>query len=69
MPDEPLTAREQQVLALLCAGCATSKEIGKRLGVSARTVDVHRGNLLRKFGARNAVALVAKALREERAAA
>jgi two-component system response regulator FixJ len=52
-----LTARERDVLDHLTTGMS-SREIGERLGISARTVDVHRGNLLTKLGARNAADLI-----------
>ena len=44
------TAREREIAALLIDGL-TSKQIGKRLGISPRTVDVYRGRLMRKVGA------------------
>lgn len=52
-----LTARERDVLEHLTIGMS-SREIGERLGISARTVDVHRGNLLTKLGARNTADLI-----------
>ena len=44
------TAREREIAALLIDGL-TSKQIGKRLGISPRTVDVYRARLMRKVGA------------------
>ena len=46
-----LTQREQQVASLVKEG-RTSKEIGARLGISARTVGIHRSNILLKLGMR-----------------
>ena len=43
----PLTTREQQVLQLMAHGL-TSKESGKRLGISQRTVETHRVAIYRK---------------------
>jgi DNA-binding CsgD family transcriptional regulator len=43
---------------------ASSKEAARTLGVSPRTVDFHRANLLKKLGARNAADLVNKVLGE-----
>jgi two-component system, LuxR family, response regulator FixJ len=54
---ESLTARESEVVEYLITGMS-SREIGERLGISARTVDVHRGNLLAKLGARNTADLI-----------
>jgi FixJ family two-component response regulator len=44
-----LTDREREVFNEILSG-ATSKEIARRLGVSPRTVEAHRQNLLRKLG-------------------
>jgi FixJ family two-component response regulator len=44
-----LTKREQEVLDKLLAG-NISKQIAKELGISTRTVEAHRQNLLRKLG-------------------
>jgi DNA-binding CsgD family transcriptional regulator len=45
----PLSVRERDV-ALLAATGATSREIGERLGISARTVDQHLANCFSKLG-------------------
>jgi FixJ family two-component response regulator len=47
-----LSSRERQVLAGLLAG-GTNKVIGKTLGISPRTVELHRGNVMERLGARN----------------
>ncbi len=57
----PLTDREKQVLDRVVLGHST-KEIAYQLGLSPRTVEVHRGHILHKMGARNAIELVRKAL-------
>lgn len=44
-----LTGREREVLDELLAGNA-SKEIARALGISPRTVEAHRHNMLRKLG-------------------
>ena len=44
-----LTAREREVLQLAAQGLANAA-IGDRLGISPRTVETHRANLLRKLG-------------------
>ncbi len=56
-----LTPREREITALLIEGL-TSKLIGKRLGVSPRTVDIYRARLLRKYGAATTPELVHKLL-------
>jgi len=45
-----LTPREREVLALAAAG-HPSREIARALGISHRTVDVHRARIMRKTGA------------------
>jgi PAS domain S-box-containing protein len=56
-----LTAREREIAALLIHGL-TSKQIGKQLAISPRTVDVYRARLMRKFGASTTPELVHKLL-------
>jgi PAS domain S-box-containing protein len=55
-PYQPLTRREREVMSLLGEG-KTSKEIARVLNLSFRTVEVHRGRLMRKFGVRNTAGL------------
>jgi PAS domain S-box-containing protein len=55
------TAREREIAALLIEGL-TSKMIGKRLGISPRTVDVYRARLMRKVGSSTTAELVHKLL-------
>ena len=58
-----LTDRERVVLAQLAKG-ASSKQVARTLGISPRTVDFHRANMMRKFGAHNTTELVGKILGE-----
>jgi FixJ family two-component response regulator len=58
-----LTPKERVTLAQIIRG-ASSKEAGRTLGISTRTVDLHRANLLKKLGARNVADLVHKVLGE-----
>jgi DNA-binding NarL/FixJ family response regulator len=52
-----LTVRERAVLHLAGEGL-TSAEIGARLGISGRTAEAHRANLMRKLGLRSHTDLV-----------
>ncbi len=54
-----LTAREREVAAHLMDGL-TSKEIGKALTISHRTVEIYRARLMRKYKASNTGDLVHK---------
>lgn len=56
-----LTEREVQVMKLIAAGYRT-REIALRLFVSSKTVEKHRGNLMRKLGLRSATAVTAYAI-------
>ncbi len=55
------TAREREIAAQLVEG-ATSKQIGRQLGISPRTVDVYRARLMRKLDAATTAELVNKLL-------
>jgi len=54
---EPLTRREREVLEQFTAG-ASNKEAGRSLGISPRTIEDHRANIMKKLGARNAADLI-----------
>jgi FixJ family two-component response regulator len=54
---EPLTRREREVLEQFTAG-ASNKEAGRHLGISPRTIEDHRANIMKKLGARNTADLV-----------
>ena len=56
-----LTAREREVAAFLMDGM-TSKEIGKALAISHRTVEIYRAKLMRKYKASTTADLVHKLL-------
>jgi DNA-binding NarL/FixJ family response regulator len=51
-PGSPLTARELQVMEMLARGM-TNREIAHHLEISIKTVDTHRGHVLKKLGLRN----------------
>ena len=52
-----LTAREKEVLELAARG-KHAKEIARDLGISARTVEVHKMRIMEKLGVRNVAELV-----------
>jgi two-component system response regulator FixJ len=54
---ERLTARERDVLERIARG-ASNKETGGDLGISSRTVEVHRARIMEKLGAKNAADLM-----------
>ncbi|WP_438479931.1 LuxR C-terminal-related transcriptional regulator [Oleiharenicola lentus] len=55
-----LSRREQEVLSHVLLG-KTSREISEVIGLSARTVEFHRANIMTKLGATNVTELVANA--------
>lgn len=59
---DSLSPREREVLQLAAEG-GSSAEIGKRLHISPRTVEMHRANLMRKLGLRRPAELIRYALR------
>jgi FixJ family two-component response regulator len=62
---EPLTPREHDVLSQIVAG-ASNKEAGRHLGISPRTIEVHRARIMEKLGAKNAADLIRITLSEGR---
>ncbi|GGC71945.1 LuxR C-terminal-related transcriptional regulator [Undibacterium terreum] len=56
-----LTPREREIAALLVDG-KTSKLIARQIGLSPRTVEMHRAKLMRKFSAATSSELVHKLL-------
>lgn len=58
---KPISERERDVLLLLALG-HTNQEVGEKLFVSARTVDSHRANIMRKLGLQTRAQLVHFAL-------
>src|SRR5947208_10737014 len=63
---EPLTRREREVLEQFTSG-ASNKEAGRSLGISPRTIEDHRANIMKKLGARNAADLVRIVMTAQRA--
>ncbi len=62
-PGDELTPREQEVLTLIAQGFSNN-EIADQLVISAKTVDRHRENIMRKLNLHNRVDLVKYALRK-----
>lgn len=60
---ELLTAREVDVLEQIVGG-ASNKEAGRVLGISPRTIEVHRARIMEKLKARNTAELVRLVYRE-----
>ena len=60
-PGDPLSAREREVLVLLCKGMA-NKQIARHLGISERTVKAHLTHVFQRLGVsdRTGAALWAK---------
>ena len=59
---DQLTSREREILQLVAEGYS-NKELCTRLGISLRTVENHRHNLMRKIGAHNSADLTREAFR------
>ena len=62
--ERALTAREREVLKLLAEG-KTVRAAATVLGLSSKTVDAHKFNLMRKLGIHNKAELVMWAIQKE----
>jgi DNA-binding NarL/FixJ family response regulator len=62
-PQSVLTPRQREVLQLIAEG-KTSKDVANLLGVSLKTVETHRSQLMRRLGLHDIPALVRYAIRE-----
>ena len=63
-PKRVLTAREREVLKLLAEG-RTVRSVASILGLSLKTVDAHKFNLMRKLGIHNKAELVMWAIQKK----
>lgn len=61
-PFDSLTDREREVFQLAAEG-QTNPQIAERLSLSARTVEMHRGNLMKKLGLKTQTDLVKYAVK------
>jgi DNA-binding CsgD family transcriptional regulator len=59
-----LTNREREVLKLIGEG-ATTKDVAQRLGISAKTAQVHRENVKQKLDLRSTAAMVRYAIKRK----
>jgi DNA-binding CsgD family transcriptional regulator len=59
---DPMSNREIEIIHLIC-GEKTNFEIGQALSISVRTVQNHRLRINKKTGAKNAVGILAYALK------
>ncbi len=59
-----LTRRERQVLKLIGEG-ASAKAVAARLGISPKTAQVHRGNLMAKLGVHSTAGVVRYAIKHK----
>ena len=62
LPSDPLTSREREIVQLIAEG-QTTKEIAAHLGLSVKTVESHRINLMRKLDIHETATLVRYAIR------
>ncbi|MFN2623441.1 MAG: response regulator [Chthoniobacterales bacterium] len=68
-PDEAgaghrLSAREREIVQLLAEG-KTNKQVGETLGITTRTAENHRANIMRKLGEDSVAGLVRYAIRNQ----
>jgi two-component system, NarL family, response regulator DegU len=62
--DSILTKREKNILKMVVEG-KNNKEIAEELDISIRTIETHRGNIMKKLRVKNAVEMVKKAIEEK----
>jgi DNA-binding NarL/FixJ family response regulator len=61
-PEGLLTPRQMEILTLIAHG-RTAREIGERLGLSSKTVDVHRARIMERLGLHDIAGLTRYALK------
>jgi FixJ family two-component response regulator len=68
-PHDPLqdllTPREKEVLEVIVQGL-THRQIGDQLGISPRTVEVHKGRIMEKLGVRTLAELLRKTMKSSK---
>jgi DNA-binding CsgD family transcriptional regulator len=60
-----LTSREKEVMLGLLAG-RSSKEMGKEMALSPRTIEFHRAKLMLRYGAKSLVELIQRVIHDEK---
>jgi DNA-binding NarL/FixJ family response regulator len=63
-PHTPVTAREREIIQLLAEG-KSNKEAAAALGISVKTIEAHRANLMRKLRLRSLSDLIRYAIRNK----
>ncbi len=63
-PRREITPREREVLRLIAKGFK-SREAADQLGISTKTVETHRANIMNKLALRNAAELILYAVRKK----
>jgi two-component system response regulator NreC len=63
LPADPISDRERQVLQLVAEG-KTSKEVAAALGISVKTAESHRSNMMEKLDIHDTAGLVRYAIRK-----
>jgi DNA-binding NarL/FixJ family response regulator len=64
LPREMVTAREREIIQLLAEG-KSNKEAASTLGISVKTIEAHRANIMRKLRLRSVSDLVRYAIRNK----
>lgn len=62
---ESLTPREKEVLEVIAQGL-THRQIGDLLGISPRTVEVHKSRIMEKMGVKTLAELIKKSMKSDR---
>jgi DNA-binding NarL/FixJ family response regulator len=59
---QTLTMREREIIQMVAEG-RSSNQIGNKIGISPRTVEIHRSNLMKKLGLKNQAELILYAIK------
>ena len=61
-PQQTFTMREREIIQMVAEG-QSSRQIGDKIGISPRTVEIHRGNLMNKLKLKNQAELILYAIK------